>query len=234
MTARRRPPPRFYFNLRSPYSWLAVTDLVHGYPDVAASIEWRPFWEPGERDLRWLRAAGGEFPYAPMTKDKHLYILQDVKRLAAERGRTVHWPVDIEPRWEVAHHPYFIARRHGCAVDYVRAMGRTRWEEGRDISDIEVVAACAGGLGLDPDEVRACVDAEVTRGEATEALLDVYRDGVFGVPFCIAGREKFWGVDRLDRFVTAVRATGVTEVASPAGVPGSPPGFDDGHAGGCG
>ncbi len=102
MSAARRP--RCYFNLRSPYSWLAVHDLEHRYPDVAQAIQWRPFWEPGLRDQQWLRAAGGSFPYSPMTKDKHLYILQDVKRLATDRGLTVRWPVDVDPRWEVAHH----------------------------------------------------------------------------------------------------------------------------------
>ncbi|WP_280274198.1 2-hydroxychromene-2-carboxylate isomerase [Nocardia wallacei] len=234
MSAHRRRAPRFYFNLRSPYSWLAVCDLDRRYPDVAQAIQWRPFWEPGLRDQKWLTAAGGSFPYSPMTKDKHLYILQDVKRLAADRGLAVRWPVDVAPRWEVAHHPYFIARRHGRELDYVRALGRARWERGEDICDIEVVAAVASELGLTTEEVRGAVDAESIREEATTALLHLDRDGVFGVPFFIAGPEKFWGIDRLPRFADAVRSAGAAAAPLPEGAPAAMPRFDDGHAGGCG
>ncbi|MFD3697137.1 hypothetical protein ACFWUZ_13460 [Streptomyces sp. NPDC058646] len=40
--SRRRRPPRFYFSLRSPYSWLAYRDLHERHPDVADVLEWRP------------------------------------------------------------------------------------------------------------------------------------------------------------------------------------------------
>ncbi|GGQ06531.1 2-hydroxychromene-2-carboxylate isomerase [Streptosporangium pseudovulgare] len=187
-----------YFSLRSPYSWLARHDLFSRYPDVADAMEWRPFWEPSEAYEARLREAGGRFPYTPMSKEKHLYVLQDVRRLATARGLTVAWPVDRNPVWEVAHLPYFAAAEAGLGRRYVEAVQRARWQGGRNVCDPEVIAEIGAELGVD-----TTAPAEEA---AVAALLDVYRDGVFGVPFFIHGREKFWGVDRLAAFAASVRA----------------------------
>src|ERR1700730_17100085 len=108
-TPRSQRPPRFYFSFRSPFSWLAHRDLTTRHAAIAERLEWIPFWEPDETSERQLRDAGGSFCYTPMSRDKHLYILQDVRRLAAQRDLTVTWPVDRSPCWEVPHLAYFAA-----------------------------------------------------------------------------------------------------------------------------
>ncbi|WP_019819304.1 DsbA family protein, partial [Saccharomonospora saliphila] len=138
-----KKPPRWYFSFRSPYSWLAYRDLVDHHPDVAEAIEWRPFWEPDPEWSAVLAEAGGSFPYVPMSQAKHRYILQDVRRLAAERGLAMRWPVDRNPRWEVAHLGYLAARAEGAGAAYLAEVYRGRWERGEDISSPEVVAAAA-------------------------------------------------------------------------------------------
>ncbi|MEU5993614.1 DsbA family protein [Spirillospora sp. NPDC047418] len=240
--SRRDRPPRFYFNLRSPYSWLAYRDLLGRYADLAARVEWAPFWEPDEPSLKLLAEAGGEFPYTPMSRAKHLYILQDVRRLAAERGLAIGWPVDREPWWEVPHLAHLVARRRGRGAEFVAAAYRARWEEGRDICDPATVARIGDGLGLDPAELTGAVDDPDVRAEGARALLEIYEDGVFGVPFFVNGFEKFWGVDRLAAFAASVAASAAAPVAGPVAAPIAAPcaasvrpaAFDDGHAGGCG
>lgn len=226
--AKRKP--RWYFNFRSPYSWLAFRDLTGTYEDVADKIDWVPYWDPDEHTTRLLAEAGGQFLYTPMSKDKHLYILADVRRLAADRGVTVRWPVDDHPVWEVAHLPYFRAAAAGVGRAYADLVYRARFEQGRDISDPAVIRAIGAELGLD----RVAVDDEL-RAQGIEALLESYRDGVFGPPFFVAGRDKYWGVDRLARYAEAVRAGGTREApaAPTAPVPAGSVG-DLGHAGGCG
>ncbi|WP_067464466.1 2-hydroxychromene-2-carboxylate isomerase [Actinomadura macra] len=239
--SRRNRPPRFYFNLRSPYSWLAYRDLLDQYPDVAAQVEWAPFWEPDETSLKLLAEAGGEFPFTPMSKAKHLYILQDVRRLAAGRGLAIAWPVDREPWWEVPHLAYLVAHRHGRGSEFIALAYRARWEEGRDICDPATVAGIGTELGLDAAEPAKAVDDPRVRAEGARALMEVYRDGVFGVPYFVNGFERFWGVDRLAAFAASVRpgtagdgaalAEGGTALAEGGAVSTL---VDDGHAGGCG
>jgi len=233
---------RFYFSLRSPYSWLAFRDLLAHHPDLADALEWRPFWEPDEEFRSTLTEVGGRFPYVPMSRAKALYVLQDVRRLASRRDLTVAWPVDRDPRWEVSHLPYFVAERSGNGREYIAAVYRARWEQGRDISNPDTIAEIGSELGLDPVELTTAEKDPEVRSAALKALQAIDADGVFGVPFFVVGREKFWGIDRLADVVAAVRdgqpATHpVPENAVPEPEPEPEPttaAGDQGHAGGCG
>ena len=229
--------PVFYFSLRSPYSWLAYRDLLDRYPDVAERVRWEPFWEPDESWRQLLADAGIRFHYVDMSRAKALYVLQDVRRLTRDRGLSLTWPVDRAPRWEVAHFAFLRARRRGRGREFVDAVYRARWQQGRDISDPATLGAVAAELGLDPAEHAGAVDDPELRDEALSALRALDRDGVFGVPFFVAGREHFWGLDRMAAFAAVVRAD-----SSSADRPEQPaaeepvlvPGGDIGHAGGCG
>lgn len=228
--------PRFYFSLRSPYSWLAYHDLLRSYPDVAQAIEWTPFWEPDERNERALEERGEQFPYSAMSRAKHFYILQDVARLAAARGLELTWPVDREPVWEVPHLGYLVALRSGQGPEYIAAAYRARWEQGRDICSRETVGEIAAELGLNPAEVAGASDDPELRAQGVELLMEVCKDGAFGVPFFVHRFTRFWGVDRLPDFVAHVRSKLAPAAALPAssGAVGLGRSSDEGHAGGCG
>ncbi|MFF8712241.1 2-hydroxychromene-2-carboxylate isomerase [Streptomyces sp. NPDC015184] len=230
--------PRWYFNFRSPYSWLAHRDLVDRHGDVADAVEWIPYWDPDPRSEKALAEAGGSFLYTPMSREKHFYVLTDVRRLAADRGLTVSWPVDREPVWEISHLAYYLAADRGVGPRYVDLVYRARFQDGRNISDPEVIADVAGRIGLDPAAAAAAAEDPELRSRSTEALVSAYKDGVFGPPFLIAGREKFWGLDRLDRFADAVRSTAPARTETVAPVPdealSTTASGDLGHAGGCG
>jgi len=247
MTARRSRVPRFYFNFRSPYSWIAYRDLMDRFPDVAQVVEWHPWWEPDADSERRMAEHQRSFPYTAMSRDKHLYILQDVRRLTADRGLAVTWPVDRDPVWEVPHLAYFPALDAGFGPAYIERVHRARWQEGRNICDRETIADIAAELGL-PAAVAdrmagAADDPELRAGRGLRALLDLSRDGVFGVPFFLLGYDKYWGVDRLPAFAAAVRSRAAPPPAPGPAVPTPAPADadfvaarsgDQGHAGGCG
>ncbi|WP_263869244.1 2-hydroxychromene-2-carboxylate isomerase [Streptomyces sichuanensis] len=233
-------PPRWYFSLRSPYSWLAYRELTENAPDVADAVEWRPYWEPDEESARLLAQEGIRLPYVPMSKEKHLYILQDAKRLATERGLSIAWPLDTAAtNWDVSHLAYLVAEDAGRGRDFIAAVYRARWERGMDVSDRATIAAIGEELGLDSQVLANAADDPGVRRRGLEALRLVARDGVFGVPFFIHRHDKFWGSDRLSGFIASVRAQ-----AEPAGTRPVPdpevqpdllvPAGDAGHAGGCG
>lgn len=162
---RTRRPPRFYFSLRSPYSWLAYRDLLEHHPRTAAALEWVPFFEPDELSAKMLAEAGGAFPYTPMSAEKHRYILQDVRRLAAARGLSFSWPVDRDPVWEVPHLGYLAAARHGRGPEYIALAARARWELGQDVCDRRTIAGFGAELGLDAEELAGASDDPELRAE---------------------------------------------------------------------
>ncbi|MFJ4283637.1 2-hydroxychromene-2-carboxylate isomerase [Streptomyces massasporeus] len=201
-----RRGPRWYFSFRSPYSWMAYRDLMDRYPDVAGRLEWLPFWEPDQPALDELERSNVKLPYVPMSREKHLYILQDVRRLARARDLEMVWPVDPEPRWEVSHLAYLAAERLGSGPEFIAETYRLRWELGEDISDPDTMRRAGRTLGLDPEVLAGAHLDPAIRELGLAALDSLHRDGVFGVPFFISGFDKFWGVDRLPAFVEQLHA----------------------------
>ncbi|MER5944128.1 DsbA family protein [Streptomyces sp. NPDC001928] len=232
--------PRIYFSFRSPYSWLAFHDLTTRRPHVVDALEWRPFWEPDAHSERLLAEAGGRFPYTPMSREKHLYMLGDVRRLTARRGLTVTWPQDVEPWWEASHLAYVVAAAEGRGLAFIDRVYRARWQENLDISDRATIGRLAADVGVDPAAAEKASDDDHVRAEGVRALLDIHRDDVFGVPFFIHRRQKFWGIDRIADFLEVLGELGEEPTPIPAAPPTAPvPALDahssdHGHAGGCG
>lgn len=233
--------PRWYFSLRSPYSWFAYRDLTEHYPDMADTLEWIPFWEPDQRTQSMLDERGVQLPIVPMSRAKNFYILQDTRRLARARGWRISWPVDKAPVWEVAHLGWFVADDVGRGRDYVDEVYRARWERNDNISEPATIARIARSLGLDADRVSSAWTDPELRERGVAALLRSHRDGLFGVPFFVHGHERYFGVDRLRAYAAALRGTELADgvdqswlgdlVELPELVAA---GGDGGHAGGCG
>lgn len=226
-------PPTFYFSLRSPYSWLAWHDLKANYPKLLARLRLAPFWEPDADYQAELGQVGESFLYAAMSKDKHLYILSDVKRLAGRRGLQPHWPVDRAPRWEVPHLAYLRAEALGQGAAFIDLAIQARWQQGRDICDPEVIALIATQLGLDSASLRDAHRDPELRRQGLQCLRSCVRDGVFGVPFFVTSRERFWGLDRLPEFIGALAQATLVHTTPDVATGCPSPALLD-HAGGCG
>jgi|GEM_PF-6167735 len=192
---------RLFFSFRSPFSWLTVERLQRIVPNALELIEFIPYWEPDARTARNLAERGAEIHYAQMSKAKHLYILQDTKRLAGKLGLPIVWPVDVNPWWEVPHLCWLEARRLGRGREFYAALTAARWHRGEDICELQVIERLAVATGLDGATVAAAVhDAEVL-GEGIDCLVKAYEDDIFGVPYLRYGPHRFWGFDRLDDFL---------------------------------
>lgn len=237
--AKKNKQPRWYFSLRSPYSWFAHRELTERYQDVADALEWIPFWEPDEITQKLLDKAEVELPIVAMSRAKNFYILQDAARLSKARGLKMTWPIDKDPNWEVSHLAYLVAAREGRGREFVEHAYRARWEEARDITKRETMAEIAEQIGLSPELLAGACDDPAVRDKGVECLISSYHDGLFGVPFFVHGRDKFWGVDRLRPYVAAFRGQEIEEVERSWQDYDELPRFsaaggDTGHAGGCG
>jgi 2-hydroxychromene-2-carboxylate isomerase len=199
-----RRGPRLFFSFRSPFSWIAIEQMRRRLPDLHPRMELIPYWEPDARTSEALAARGAAIHYVPMSKAKHLYILQDTKRLVDALGLRMTWPVDVNPWWEPSHLGWLAARRAGRAWDYYRVIVAARWEWGENISDPAVIARAASAAGLNGDSIAAAIDDPDLRAEGVACLFEAYEDDIFGVPYFRVGRHRFWGVDRLDAFLRAL------------------------------
>lgn len=236
-----KQPDRWYFSFRSPYSWLAYRDLSRMRGDLLESLEWRPFFEPGPQLRSALKDRGRAIPYVPMSKEKHLYILQDVHRLAAERGLVNVWPLDNCPCWETSHLAWFVAADAGRSRDYVDAIYEARWERSENISDPQTIRRVGERIGLNPEALAGAASDPEMQARGLAALMAVCDDQVFGVPMFITGRDRYWGLDRVQAFAAVVDvASGKASTAGAVPEVGDTPAVvgggvtDLGPAGGCG
>lgn len=206
--SRCPPSLRFYFSFRSPYSWLAVHLLRRlASAQILDSIEYIPFWEPDSRFVQQLQACGKEFLYRPMSRAHHLYILQDVRRLAAEQGLAMRWPVDeASPRWERPHLAYLAAARLGFGEVCREAIYRARWERGENICAATTIESVADEIGVERQRLIEAPEDPAVRQDALEALESCVDANAFGVPYFVAGREAFWGSDRIVPFLRSAQA----------------------------
>ena len=189
---------RFYFSFRSPYAWIAAHRLKRLFGADFGRIERIPFWEPDRESRDQLAADGYEFLYRPMSRERHLYILQDVKRLTRDLGLRLRWPIDpTQPWWEPPHLAYLAAERLGRGEDFLWATFRARWEEGRNICDEATLASIACSLDLETASIATAAADPVIRAAGVTMLASGAHDMVFGVPFFVAGRDRYWGQDRI-------------------------------------
>jgi 2-hydroxychromene-2-carboxylate isomerase len=193
-------PMLFFYSLRSPYAWLADSLLARCLPDeVHAAIDPVPYWDPRPHTMAGLEARRASVLYRPMSRARHMYILGDVKATARRLGFPLAWPVDgPQPDWELPHRACLAAAQgpdRGRALR--RALFSARFEQGRDIWSPEVVADVMQQAGVAAPLDTAAASPPPADDAAVSALERGYRLGVFGIPFFVVGREKFWGVDRL-------------------------------------
>jgi 2-hydroxychromene-2-carboxylate isomerase len=235
-------PPRLYFSFRSPYSWLAVERLLQCVPALFDAFEVLPYWDPDANTERALAALGAKLPYQAMSKAKHRYVLGDTKRLAARLGHRIAWPVDADAWWEVPHLAWLAARQTGEERQCYDALAAARWQRGENICDRQVLRRVAAEAGLDAERLCGAVDDESVRAEGLSCLVAAYEDDVFGIPYLLMGRDRYWGFDRVDLFLDAYHRGGAAVSVGPAvepthGVPAEVVlcgAYDRDTPGGCG
>jgi 2-hydroxychromene-2-carboxylate isomerase len=213
---------------------MTVHRLRRSVPDCFETIDFIPYWDPDDVTSAMLKARGGEFHYSQMSKAKHLYILQDTKRLAGRLGLAMAWPVDVNPWWEVPHLAWLAARRMDAGPQMYDVLTAARWERGEDICHVERVGELAEGIGLGRAIAEAVHDQSI-REEAVECLVDAWQDDVFGVPYFRAGFHRFWGLDRLDDFLACFRGDARSKQPEPVPAAVAAVGaYDADSPGGCG
>jgi 2-hydroxychromene-2-carboxylate isomerase len=234
VSARARAgKPVLYFSLRSPYSWLAVERLRAALPGLHDRIDFIPAWNPDAEVAAELARRNAGFRYVEMSAAKHRYILADVRRLVRKAGLTLTWPIDDHPHWELPNLVWLAGRRAGVAEPLYTALVTARWHQGTDICDAPALRKVIAQAGLDADFLFEAAQSPDIHEEGIRCLMSAWDDDVFGFPYFLHRRQRFWGLDRVPDFLETLDLPGgdpPPETPDPATVPG----FDEDTVGGCG
>jgi 2-hydroxychromene-2-carboxylate isomerase len=184
------PPITFYFDLGSPFAYLASERLHTLLPEP---VQWQPVLLGG------LFRLTGRSSWALGDYQRRQAGMADIERRALAHGLPpMRWPDPWPADYLTAMRATTYAFSVGRGRDFTMRAYRDAFQRGSELSVAENVLQSAARAGLDPDAVRAgASDPEIKRAlrDATDAAYD---RGVFGVPTIAIGDELFWGDDRLE------------------------------------
>jgi 2-hydroxychromene-2-carboxylate isomerase len=159
------------------------------------SIELFPIYPPAEHFLNNIAAM----------PEKVAYIVQDIRRLARERGLSVRFPSPADPDWSLSHAAFLHAQHQGAGHRFMLELFRKRFAEGLDLGEDAVIADAAREACLNPEVVVPAAHSKELRAEASAAWRRaVERDRIFGVPSFVYAGKLYWGQDRMHFVRSAV------------------------------
>jgi 2-hydroxychromene-2-carboxylate isomerase len=191
----------FYFDFPSPYSYLARTQLPRIAAEHGAAVAYHPF-----RILELMKIVGNR-PTTIECKNKGKYAGADLQRW------TRRYKVDF------ARNPHsksfdfaeldrgaLVAIEDGRGAEYVTAVFAAIWGKPEDLSQRSVLIDVLERADFDAQRLldRASTGSMIAQLEAeTKAAAE---RGVFGAPTMFVGDEMYFGNDRFDFVVEALRS----------------------------
>lgn len=198
---------QFYFDYSSPYGYLASERIEAIAGDLGRSVVWRPIL------LGAIFRITGQAPLieAPLKGD---YSLRDFNRSAREHKLDFRFP-DKFPIGAVAASRATVWLRDNEDVqlqhktgDFIHALYRAYFIDGKDITEPSVVAAEAAALGIDTGDLQSALAGQALKDALKTEVEQAIAAGVFGSPTLIVDNEPFWGHDRLEQMQRWVQLGG--------------------------
>ncbi len=191
----------FYFDLASPYSYLAAERVDVLFED--AGLE-RPDWRP-----ILFGALLGELGRTPwgLTEERDRHFAEIECRAAAYGLPPLVWPEPLPANSLHAMRAATVAAEAGPdgVRDFVLAAYREAFVKGRDLGDLEIIGAAASAAAIGP-QVAAGISDPAIKDKLRRSTEEAWEVGLQGVPTVLVGEELFWGDDRLADAVAAAAA----------------------------
>ena len=187
-----KPPVTFFFDVHSPWSYLASALIGPLARRHNAPIDWRPIHLANLMDR-----IGGMRPLE-QTPARVAWYERDIADRMAQHGLAYDPHPDYPLRPSRALRSCVYAAELGCADAFVRVVMRGYWCEKRDISGLAVLQAMADEVGLGPRPIAEVVGDESYKAAVAGNTDDAIASGVFGVPSFLFNGKLFFGSDRMD------------------------------------
>ncbi len=186
MTEPQRPV--FYYDLGSPYAYLAAERINQVLPVV-------PIWQPIFLGGIWKQSGGGSWAVTGKRDEG----VADVERRAQEYGlQPMRWPEPWPTSTLAAMRAAIFCQQIGRGVAFSLAAFRQAFAGGRDLSVVDNVLIAAAACELHPNAVVKGIESKGIKERLRAATAEAYDRGVRGVPTVAIGDALFWGDDRLD------------------------------------
>lgn len=190
MSAAR--PVDFYFEFSSPYGYIAAQIAEEFEKRIGRPVAWRPIL------LGPVFKITGQQPLID-TPMKGEYSKRDFARSARLHRVPYNHPEKFPIGTVAALRAFYWVndRDPAQARALAKALYRTYFVDGRDISAPAAVIEVARSVGVDAIALAQALDDPAVKDRAKREVDAAIAAGVFGSPFFVIDGEPFWGVDRM-------------------------------------
>jgi predicted DsbA family dithiol-disulfide isomerase len=112
-----------------------------------------------------------------------------VTEMAAEAGLTYNFDKAIVANSFNAHRYSHLAKKHGLGVEAEEQLFKAYFTDGKNIDDIDTLAALGSELGLDGDEVKTTLEGNAYADEVKHDIAEAQHLGIQGVPFFVLNNK---------------------------------------------
>lgn len=183
----------FFWDVASPYTYLASTQVESICQRAGAELRLRPFLLGG-----LFRAVGNDTPARNQAKRR--YMNEDLRRWRSHYGVPMVLPTeqDVFPLNSLLPMRVAVAaEQRGAGFAFFREAFKSHWQEGRNVSEPEVLAPLVEALGLNPQELLEAAQSQPIKDALRANTEEAVERGAFGAPTMFVGEAMFFGNDRL-------------------------------------
>ncbi|MEL0153867.1 MAG: 2-hydroxychromene-2-carboxylate isomerase [Halieaceae bacterium] len=187
----------FFYDLSSPWTYLAFNNVQEVISETDADVSWRPFLVGG------VFNAVNQSVYAARSNPSDPKVIHNFTWLH-EWARLAGLPLDFP----TAHHPVksVLPMRACCALEddqslllrFTKAAFDAYFAEGRNIDDPEVVADVANSLGIDGNALIQKTTTQDVKDRLRANTEEAIAKGAYGSPTMIVNEgQLYFGNDQL-------------------------------------
>jgi 2-hydroxychromene-2-carboxylate isomerase len=198
-----RPSVSFYFDLGSPYGYLAAERLASVLPEP---IEWKPVLLGG------LFKLAGRSSWALGDHQRREAGMAEIERRAKTYGLPpMRWPDPWPTDYLAAMRAATSAFAAGRGREFALQAYRNAFQHGADLSHVGQVLQAGRQAGLDPGRLEEAMRDPQTKQALRSATDAAFERGVIGVPTIAIDDELFWGDDRLEEAAGHLNANAASD-----------------------
>ena len=208
------PQLEFFFDVSSPWTYLAFHNLRPLAQEAGVAITWRPILVGGI--FNTMNKSVYESRANPVPA-KAAYLAKDLADWARFANLPLKWPPTVFPVNSVkAMRGCLVAARTGKAEPMAEALFDIHWREDRDLSQDDVLSAACDRMGFDKSTFFAGIAEDAIKKQLRDNTDELMGRGGFGSPtIFVNGTDMYFGNDRLALVRDALRRTKLARSGAP-------------------
>ncbi len=185
-----QPTIEFFWDVGSPYTYLASTRIERLAQACNAQAQWRPFLLGGV-----FRETGNRPPLEVPAKLN--YMLDDLNTWAAHYKIQMGFPSCFPVNSLLPMRAAVGADTLGKGKEFATAVMETLWVAGKDPGQPDTLNEIAASVGLDGQKLAEMVQDPEIKDVLKKNTAEAVERGAFGAPTFFVGKKMFWGHDRM-------------------------------------